>query len=187
MSDYEANPVAVMEALALGRKVSSPTLRGCRSWRRRGWPPPYRRTSRRASWPACCSTWRRARGRGRPTCRTWDDCAAQLLELYEEVLPSSSRGLSDRPKGATPCSSGRATMKARSVGQRELLVRRPTKVRAFRRYPAATRACPRLSGGARRLRALMTDSGTTRTAERRVVMPSVSDVAEEGPMGRPGG
>ena len=92
MSDYEANPVAVMEALALGRKVLVADTSGLSELALEGLA---------AAVPANVSPRELARalldvaagpGPEPPDLPNWDDCAAELLGLYEEVLSSSSKG-----------------------------------------------------------------------------------------------
>ena len=92
MSDYEANPVAVMEALALGRKVLVADTSGLSELAVEGLA---------AAVPVNVSPRELARalldvasgpGPAPPDLPNWDDCAGQLLGLYEEVLSSSSRG-----------------------------------------------------------------------------------------------
>jgi glycosyltransferase involved in cell wall biosynthesis len=92
MSDYEANPVAVMEALALGRKVLVADTSGLSELAVEGLA---------AAVPVNASPRELARalldvasgpGPAPPDLPNWDDCAGQLLELYEEVLSPSSRG-----------------------------------------------------------------------------------------------
>jgi glycosyltransferase involved in cell wall biosynthesis len=91
MSDYEANPVAIMEALALERKVLVADTSGLSELAEEGLatavapdiapdalaraildvvagPPPVV-----------------------PVLPTWDDCAAQVLKLYEEILSAATR------------------------------------------------------------------------------------------------
>ena len=89
MSDYEANPVAVMEALALGRKVVVADTSGLSELAAEGLatavPPnaPPRELAgvlaRVAALPDPVP----------PDLPTWDGCAEQLLALYDEILPSS--------------------------------------------------------------------------------------------------
>ena len=93
MSDYEANPVAVMEALALGRKVVVADTSGLSELAAEGLG--RRRAGerlRRACWPRVLVDVAARPEPAPPDLPTWDDCAGQLLGLYEEVLSSSSRG-----------------------------------------------------------------------------------------------
>jgi glycosyltransferase involved in cell wall biosynthesis len=89
MSDYEANPVAVMEALALGRKVVVADTSGLSELASEGLatavPPnvPPR---------ALADVLARVAAQADPVAPdlpTWDGCADQLLRLYEEILSSA--------------------------------------------------------------------------------------------------
>lgn len=91
MSDYEANPVAVMEALALERKVLVADTSGLSELATEGLatavPPDLapdalaRALLEVAAGPAPVV----------PSLPNWDDCAAQLLALYEEILSPAGR------------------------------------------------------------------------------------------------
>jgi len=86
MSDYEANPVAVMEALALGRKVVVADTSGLSELASEGLAtavPPN------ASSRVLARVLARVAARPDPAPRdlpTWDDCADQIIRLYEEIL-----------------------------------------------------------------------------------------------------
>jgi glycosyltransferase involved in cell wall biosynthesis len=86
MSDYEANPVAVMEALALGRKVVVADTSGLSELASEGLAtavPPN------TSPGVLAGVLARVAARPDPLAPdlpTWDDCADQLLALYEEIL-----------------------------------------------------------------------------------------------------
>jgi len=90
MSDYEANPVAVMEALALGRNVVVADTSGLSELASMGLatavPPnaPPDLLARVLARVAACPN------RVVPDLPTWDDCAAQVLRLYEEILTSTA-------------------------------------------------------------------------------------------------
>ena len=102
MSDYEANPVAVMEALALGRKVVVADTSGLSELASEGLatavPPDV-------SPRALAGVLARVAAEADPVAPelpTWDGCADQLLELYEEILSSAPwRSVGSRP-GAGP-------------------------------------------------------------------------------------
>lgn len=88
MSDYEANPVAVMEALALGRKVVVADTSGLSELGSEGLatalPPDV-------SPEVLAGVLARVAEEADPVAPdlpTWDGCADQLLELYEAILPS---------------------------------------------------------------------------------------------------
>jgi glycosyltransferase involved in cell wall biosynthesis len=89
MSDYEANPVAVMEALALGRKVVVADTSGLSELASEGLAtavPPN------VSPRALAGVIAQVAARGDPVAPdlpTWDGCADQLLGLYEEILSSA--------------------------------------------------------------------------------------------------
>jgi glycosyltransferase involved in cell wall biosynthesis len=86
MSDYEAHPVAVMEAVALGRKVvvaDTSGLSELASERLATAVPPG------ASPLTLAKVLAQVAARPDPVAPdlpTWDDCADQVLRLYEEVL-----------------------------------------------------------------------------------------------------
>jgi glycosyltransferase involved in cell wall biosynthesis len=92
MSDYEANPVAVMEALALGRKVVVADTSGLSELASEGLAtavPPN------ASPRLLAGVLSRVAARpdpAAPELPTWDNCADQVLRLYEEILSPASNG-----------------------------------------------------------------------------------------------
>ena len=69
MSDYEANPVAVMEALALGRKVVVADTSGLSELAAEGLATAVRCRRRPESSPECSLGWRRFPTRYPPACR----------------------------------------------------------------------------------------------------------------------
>jgi len=89
MSDYEANPVAVMEALALGRKVVVADTSGLSELALEGLAtavPPN------ASPRVLAGVLARVALEADPVAPdlpTWDGCADQLVKLYEEILSSA--------------------------------------------------------------------------------------------------
>ena len=92
MSDYEANPVAVMEALALGRKVVVADTSGLSELASEGLATAVLPN---ASPRVLADVLARVAARpdpAAPDLPTWDDCADQLLELYEEILSPASDG-----------------------------------------------------------------------------------------------
>lgn len=89
MSDYEANPVAVMEALALGRKVVVADTSGLSELASEGLAtavPPNTSPRELAGVLARVAAQPDPLA---PELPTWDDCADQLLGLYEEILSSA--------------------------------------------------------------------------------------------------
>jgi glycosyltransferase involved in cell wall biosynthesis len=90
LSDYEAHPVAVMEALALGRKVIVADTSGLRELASAGLatavPPDVdpvvlaRLLASMASGPTVIG----------PELPTWDHCVDELLGVYAEIVPASS-------------------------------------------------------------------------------------------------
>ena len=92
ISDYEANPVAIMEALALGRKVVVADTSGLSELASEGLAtavPPN------ASPRYLAGVLARVAARpdpAAPELPTWDDCADQVLQLYEEILLPTSEG-----------------------------------------------------------------------------------------------
>ena len=87
MSDYEANPVAVMEALALGRKVVVADTSGLSELASEGLAtavPPNVSPRELAGVLARLAV---APDPGAPDLPTWDGCADQLLALYEAIVP----------------------------------------------------------------------------------------------------
>lgn len=89
MSDYEANPVAVMEALALGRKVVVADTSGLSELASEGLATSV---PRNASPEKLAQLLARVAARPDPVAPdlpTWDDCADQILRLYREILARS--------------------------------------------------------------------------------------------------
>jgi glycosyltransferase involved in cell wall biosynthesis len=92
MSDYEANPVAVMEALALGRKVVVADTSGLSELASEGLATAV---PLHASRRVLAGVLARVAARPDPVppnLPTWDDCAEQLLRLYEEILSPAADG-----------------------------------------------------------------------------------------------
>jgi glycosyltransferase involved in cell wall biosynthesis len=86
MSEYEANPVAVMEALALGRKVVVADTSGLSELAAEGLATAV---PLHASAGVLAGVLFGVAARPDPVppdLPTWDDCADQLLGLYEEIL-----------------------------------------------------------------------------------------------------
>ena len=88
MSDYEANPVALMEALALGRKIVVADTSGLSELASEGFAtavpthaPPTELARVLANVAAATSP-------ARPVLPTWEHCVDQLLGLYAEMVPT---------------------------------------------------------------------------------------------------
>ncbi len=92
MSDYEAHPVAVMEALALGCKVVVADTSGLSELAAEGLATAVApKTSPRV----LAGVLARAAAGPEPEpfdLPNWDDCADALLDLYDEILSSAPRG-----------------------------------------------------------------------------------------------
>ncbi len=90
MSEYEAHPVAVMEALALGRKVLVADTSGLSELASEGLATAI---PLHASPQMLAATLARVAGFPDPVVpalSTWDDCAEQVLRLYREILAGSA-------------------------------------------------------------------------------------------------
>jgi glycogen synthase len=91
LSDYEAHPVAVMEALALGRPVVVTDVAGCGELARRGL---VRAVGLEAAPEATADAMAQELSRGpRPPLPLpdWDTCAARLLAVYRNALDRQRR------------------------------------------------------------------------------------------------
>ena len=89
MSDYEAHPVAVMEAVGLGRKVIVADTSGLSELAAEGLAVPVPvDASPRALAHALADVARRPDPVA-PNLPTWDDCVDKLLGLYGEILGAS--------------------------------------------------------------------------------------------------
>ncbi len=91
-SEYEAHPVAVMEALSLGRSVLVADTSGLSEIARKGWVKAIPLTSTTDEVAAAI-----LRQLAEPLVRhditlpTWDDCALSILEVYQSVLKPDDR------------------------------------------------------------------------------------------------
>ncbi len=92
MSDYEANPVAVMEALALGRKVVVAETSGLSELASEGLATSVPPNASPGVLAGVLARVAAQRDPMVPDLPTWDDCADQLLELYDEILSSAHDG-----------------------------------------------------------------------------------------------
>ncbi len=100
MSDYEANPVSVMEALALGRKVVVADTSGLSELASEGLATavPANVTPRVLAQRIVAVA--ASPEEIDPELPTWDRCTDDLLSLYDEITSSGSRGV--RPIGLDP-------------------------------------------------------------------------------------
>ena len=88
LSDYEANPVALMEALALGRKVVVAATSGLRELATEGLATAVAPDAAPA---ALAAVLRRVAGEPdplAPALPTWDGCVDELLDVYAAVAPT---------------------------------------------------------------------------------------------------
>lgn len=91
MSDYEAHPVAVLEALALGRKVVVAATSGLTELADEdGAVTTVPLDTRPAALAAVLGRVARAPAPPPPVLRTWDDCATDVLEVYRQAVESTS-------------------------------------------------------------------------------------------------
>jgi glycosyltransferase involved in cell wall biosynthesis len=89
MSDYEANPVAVMEALALGRKVVVADTSGLSELASEGLATAVPPNVSPLVLAGVLAEVAAKPDPVAPDLPTWDGCADQLLGLYEEILSST--------------------------------------------------------------------------------------------------
>ncbi len=90
MSDYEANPVAVMEALAVGRKVVVADTSGLSELASEGLATAVPPNASPRLLAGVLARVARRPDPVAPDLPTWDDCADQVLGLYEEILSQYS-------------------------------------------------------------------------------------------------
>lgn len=123
MSDYEAHPVAVMEALALGRKVLVADTSGLSELASHGLvsvadprlaPPALARAVLHAVEAPMAPD--------QPALPTWSECARDLWEVYDEVL--SGAGFANRGPGIAPPRWSRRRRQAWRRSRRRLSGRR---------------------------------------------------------------
>jgi glycosyltransferase involved in cell wall biosynthesis len=92
LSDYEANPVVIMEALAARRRVLVSHTSGCGELADEGW---CRSVPIQAKPPEIADAIAAALEDGHEIAPigvpTWDDCARQLLDVYEAVKKDGNR------------------------------------------------------------------------------------------------
>jgi glycosyltransferase involved in cell wall biosynthesis len=93
LSDYEAHPIAVMEALALGRPVVVADTSGLSELAHQGLATavPVDASSQDVAVALLAAVGHPPAGDCALTLQSWDDCAGQLHAVYEEVL-SGVRG-----------------------------------------------------------------------------------------------
>ena len=86
LSEYEANPVAVMEALALGRRVLVAETSGMTELADEGLASGIPITATTSEIAQAIADQLAAPEPAELRLPTWDDCAAQLIDVYREVL-----------------------------------------------------------------------------------------------------
>jgi glycosyltransferase involved in cell wall biosynthesis len=86
MSDYEAHPVAVMEAVALGRKVVVADTSGMSELAAEGLATAVPVDTSPQALAGVLARVARAADPVVPALPTWDDCAEEVLGLYGEIL-----------------------------------------------------------------------------------------------------
>ena len=92
MSDYEANPVAVMEALALERRVLVADTSGLSELAAEGLATAVPPDISPAELARTLIEVVAGPSPSAPALPNWDGCAQQLMGLYEEILSPASRG-----------------------------------------------------------------------------------------------
>jgi glycosyltransferase involved in cell wall biosynthesis len=85
LSDYEANPIAVMEALALGRNVVVADTSGMTELAAQGLATAVPLDIRAAALAEVLITTAAAPSRSGLELPTWDQCVDKLLDLYAQV------------------------------------------------------------------------------------------------------
>ena len=90
MSDYEANPVAVMEALAFGRKVVVAATSGLTELASQGLATAVPPSTDPAVLARILASVAGSPTPDVPDLPTWDDCVTRLLELYAEIFATHS-------------------------------------------------------------------------------------------------
>lgn len=92
LSEYEANPLAVMEALAARRRVLVSNTSGLRELADEGWcrSIPIETTPSAVAKAIATELETDRRQTAAFVVHTWDDCARQLLAVYEAVLRGES-------------------------------------------------------------------------------------------------
>jgi len=89
MSEYEANPVALMEALALGRKVVVADTSGLTELASDGLATAVPLRAPATELARVLVSVAAASGPGSPPLPTWDNCVDELLRVYAETVSSS--------------------------------------------------------------------------------------------------
>ena len=90
LSDYEANPVAVMEALALGRKVVVADTSGLSELASEGLATAVPTDMDPHELAVVLAGVAASPEKVGPELPTWDNCAEELLLLYDEIASSRS-------------------------------------------------------------------------------------------------
>ena len=89
MSEYEANPVALMEALALGRRVVVADTSGLTELAANGLAHAVPLHASPTELARALVSVAAAPGPQNPPLPTWDNCVDELLQVYAETVPSS--------------------------------------------------------------------------------------------------
>ena len=89
LSEYEAHPVALMEALALGRKVVVADTSGLTELARDGFATAVPLHIQPADLARVLLSVAAAPSPEKPSLPTWDHCVDQLLRVYTELAPTS--------------------------------------------------------------------------------------------------
>jgi glycosyltransferase involved in cell wall biosynthesis len=89
MSEYEANPVALMEALALGRKVVVADTSGLTELAASGLVTAVSLHAAPTELARVLASVAAASGFDGPPLPTWDHCVDELLRVYAETVPTS--------------------------------------------------------------------------------------------------
>ena len=90
LSEYEAHPVALLEALALGRKVVVAATSGLTELAHEGIVTTVPLDAHPAALAAVLARVADGPGAPAPELRTWDDCATDVLRIYGQAVDARS-------------------------------------------------------------------------------------------------